>query len=67
MTSVVIDRSLAIKKTDKGTWVVMCGHEDHIVNAEKDLGDVAICKYVAFKKRSFKNLAESSNKLFKNL
>ena len=45
----------------------MCSHEDHIANAEKDLGDVAICKYVAFKKRSFKNFAESSNKLFENL
>ena len=40
MRSLVNDRSVVIKKADKGSCVVVWGREDYIAEAERQLGDV---------------------------
>ena len=41
--------------------------EDCIAEAEGQLGDVTVYKYVNFKEKMLQDLAETSNKLFRNL
>ena len=42
MKSLVNDRSVVIKKADKGSCVVVWNSEDYIAETEKHLGDVTI-------------------------
>ena len=67
MRSLVNDRSVVIKKADKGSCVVVWDHEDYITEAERQLGDLTVCKDVNFKEQMLQDLAETSNKLFRNL
>ena len=41
--------------------------EDCIAEAEGQLGDVTVYKYVNFKEKMLQDLAETNNKLFRNL
>ena len=59
------DRSIVIKKADKGSCVVVWDRNDYI--AEKQLSDENIYKDVNFKDKILQELADNSNKLFKNL
>ena len=45
----------------------MWGREDYIAEAERQLGDVTVNKDVNFKEKMLQDLAETSNKLFRNL
>ena len=48
MRSLVNDMSVVIKKADKGSRKVVCDCEDHIAEAERQLGDVTVYKDVNF-------------------
>ena len=61
------DRSVLIKKADKGSCVVVWDREDYIAEAERQLGDVTVYKDVNFREKMLQDLAETSNKLFRNL
>ena len=67
MRSLVKHRSVVIKKVDKGSCAVVWDHEDYIAEAERQLGDVTVYKDVNFKEKMLQDLAETSNKLFRNL
>ena len=67
MRSLVDDRSVVIKKADKGSCAVVWDHEDYIAEAERQLGDVTVYEDVNFKEKMLQDLAETSNKLFRNL
>ena len=67
MSSLVNDRSAVIKKADKGSCVVVWDREDYIGEAERQLGDVTVYKDVNFREKMLQDVAETSNKLFRNL
>ena len=67
MRSLVNDRSVVIKKADKGSCAVVWDREDYIAEAERQLGDVTVYKDVNFRGKKLQDLAETSNKLFRNL
>ena len=67
MRSLVNDRSVVIKKADKCSCVVVWDREDYIAEAERQLGDVTVYEDVNFKEKMLQDLAETSNKLFRNL
>ena len=56
MRSLVNDRSVVIKKADKGSCVVAWDRKDYIAEAEKQLGDVTVYKDVNFKEECCKIL-----------
>ena len=66
MRSLVNDRSVVIKKADKGSCVVVWDREDYIAEAERQLGDVTVYEDVHFKEKMLQDIAETSNKLFRN-
>ena len=49
MRSLVSDRSVVIKKDQKGSFGVVWGHEDYIAKAERQLGGVTVYKDIIFK------------------
>ena len=51
MRSLVNDRSVVIKKVDKGSCVVVWDREDYIAEAERQLGDVTVYEDVTFKEK----------------
>ena len=61
------DRSIVIKnvKTVKDSCVVVWGCEVYITNAEKRLSDKDVCRDVNFIGKFLKDLAETSNDIFK--
>ena len=61
------DRSIVIKKADKGLCVVVWDHEDYIAEASKQLNDENVYKSVKFKDKILQDLAEKSNGIFKGL
>ena len=67
MRPLVNDRSVVIKKSDKGLCVVVWDREDYIAETERQLGGVTVYKDVAFKENMLQGLPETSNKLFRNL
>ena len=67
MRSLVNDKSAGIKKADKGSHVVLWDREDYTAEAEIQLRDVTVYKDIVFKEKMLQDLAETSNKLFRNL
>ena len=61
------DRSIVIKKVDKGLCVVVWNGGDYIAEAEKQLSDKNVSKDVNFKSKILQGLAETSNSIFRNL
>ena len=61
------DRSIIIKKTDKGLCVVVWVLEDYTVETSKQLNDVSVYKSVKFKDKVLRDLAEKINCIFKGL
>ena len=59
------DRSIVIKKADKGSCVVVWDREDYIAEASKQLNDESVYKSVKFKDKTLQDLAEKSNNIFK--
>lgn len=61
------DRSIVIKKADKGSCVVVWCRDDYIKEAEKQLQDQAVYKDINFKETLLSDLVDKSNKIFKSL
>ena len=67
MRALANDRSIVIKKADKGSCVVVWDRDDYIAEAEKQLSDENIYKDINFKNKILQELADNSIKLFRNL
>ena len=61
------DRSIVIKKADKGSSVAVWDRYDYIAEAEKQLKDQNVYKDVDFTEKILQDLAESSNKMLRSL
>ena len=67
MRSLANDRSIVIKKADKRCCAVVWDREDYIAEAEKQLGDKNVYKFIDFTEKILHELAETSNSFFNNL
>ena len=68
MRSLADDRSIVIKKADKGSCVVVWDRYDYILEAEKQLSDTNVYENPSnFSETTLQNLVENSNKIFKKL
>ena len=65
--SLADDRSIAIKKADKGSAVVVWDRVDYIKEAQKQLKDENVYKKVNFKDQQLSELVDKSNHFFKEL
>ena len=65
--SLADDRSIVIKKADKGSAVVVWDRVDYIKEAQKQLKDENVYKKVNFKDQNLLELVDKSNHLFKGL
>ena len=61
------DRSIIIKKADKGSCIVIWGRNDYLMEAEKQLSDKKVYQEVSNSENILSKLAEMSNKMFRNL
>ena len=61
------DRTIVIKKADKGSCVVVWDRKDYINEAEKQLNNTNVYKDVYFTNKLLQELVGTSNKLFQNL
>ena len=67
MRSLADDRSIVIKKADKGSCIVVWDRNDYLTEAEKQLEDPNVYRKFAFKDKTLSQLVDFSNKFFKNL
>ena len=67
MSALVDDRSIVIKRADKGSTVVVWDCNDYILNAEKQLSDANVYKYVSFNENISQDLVGTNNQLFQDL
>ena len=58
------DRTIVIKKADKGSCVIVWDETDCLLEAKKQLNDASIYKTIEFKDKLLTDLIESSNKSF---
>ena len=61
------DRSIVIKKADKGSCIAIWDRADYLREAEKQLSNKNMYQEVQFKKQTFSNLVDTSNKFFRGL
>ena len=67
MRSLADDRSIVIKKADKGYCLVVWDRNDYLREAEKQLKDQNVYRKVAFKDKTLSQLVDCSNRFFRNL
>ena len=60
------DRSIVIKKADKGSSIVTWDRVDYLKEANKQLSEKNVYKEVEFKEKMLTELVETSNMFFKN-
>ena len=65
--SLADDRSIIIKKADKGSCIVIWGRNDYLMEAEKQLSDKKVYQEVSNGENILSKLAEMSKKIFINL
>ena len=65
--SLADDRSIIIKKADKGSCVVVWDRNDYIAEAEEQLRDKNVYQDVNFSDRILRDLVDKSNKMFRSL
>ena len=65
--SLANDRSIVIKKADKGSCFVVWDRWDYKKEAEKQLEDSTIYKEINYNKNILSQLVDSSSKFFKKL
>ena len=65
--SLADDRSIVIKKADKGSYVVVWYRNDYVLEAEKQLSDLGVYRNVSNSENILPNLSEVSNKMFSRL
>ena len=61
------DRSIVIKKADKGSCVVVWDRWEYMKEAQKQLGDSTAYKEIHYNKKILSELVDSSNKYFKKI
>ena len=61
------DRSIVIKKADKGSCAVVWDRDDYLPEAEKQPCDKAIYKDVSFNEKMLSDLVANSSKIFNSL
>ena len=61
------NRSVVIKKADKGSCIVVWDRNDYLIEAVKQLEDPNAYRKVAFKDKIFCQLVDCSSRFFKNL
>ena len=61
------DRSIVIKKADKGSCIVVWDRNDYLREAEKQLKDLIVYRKVAFKDKILSRLVDCSKRFFRNL
>ena len=61
------DKSIVIKKANKGSCVVVWDRLDYLMEAEKQLKDRKVYQEVRFSENILNELVEKSNTMFKNL
>ena len=61
------DRSIVIKKADKGSCIVVWDRADYLREAEKQLSDKKVYQEVQLKKQMLSNLVDTSNNFFRGL
>ena len=66
MSSLTNDTSIAIKKADKRSCVVVSDSEDCKADAENQLGDRNVYTDINFKEKCLQELAETTNSSFWN-
>ena len=67
MRSLADDRSIVIKKADKGSCIVVWDRNDYLREAGKQLKDQNVYRKVAFKDKTLSQLVDCSNRFFRNL
>ena len=67
MRALADDRSIVIKKADKGSTVVVRNRNDYILKAVKQLSDANVYKDISFNEKILQDLMGTSNQLFQNL
>ena len=68
MRTLADDRTIVIKKADKGFCVVVWDRNDYVKEAEKQLNDIKdVYKDVCFNEKLLQQFVGTSNKLFQNL
>ena len=65
--SLADDRTIVIKRADKGSCVVIWDRNDYLLEAEKQLKDKKVSRDVEYNVNVLKDLAEASNKMFSGL
>lgn len=61
------DRSIVLKKADKGSCVEFSDSDDYVSEADKQISDKAIYKNVSFSEKILRDLVTSSKKIFNSL
>ena len=61
------DRSIVIKKADKGSCIVIWDRADYLREAKKQLSNKNVYQEVQFKKQTLSNLVDTSNKFSRGL
>ena len=61
------DRSIVIKKADKGSCIVVWDRNDYLREVEKQLKDQNMYRKVDLKDKTLSQLVDCSNRFFKNL
>ena len=67
MRSLADDRSIVIKKVDKGSCIVVWDRNNYLTEAEKQLEDQNVYKKLAFRDKTLSQLVDCSNRFCKNL
>ena len=67
MRNIADDKSIVIKKADKGSCAVVWGREDYLKEASGQLNDIRVYKDVKYNENILPNLVDRSNKLFRDL
>ena len=58
MCSLANNRSIVIKKADKGLCVTVQDHDDYLAEVSKQLNDASVCKSAKFKDIILRDLAK---------
>ena len=61
------DRSIVIKKADKGSCIVVWDRADYLREAEKQLSDKKVYQENQFKKQMLSNLVDTTDNFFRGL
>ena len=67
MRSLADDRSIVIKKADKGSCIVFWDRNDYLRETEKQLKDQNVYRKVDLKDKTLSQLVDCSNRFFRNL